>query len=115
MNGSNSPSTGRRRTLRGSGLLENDGPFSIVAMEKEVQASNMHEDGCGSMRAFLSQNDQDVVVASYSSALARAVSPVSFNQRTPFLLYVTTSFPSKPLPYFDEHDRQIVEKRLVHR
>jgi len=29
----------------GSGLFENDGSISIVAMEEELQASNMHDYG----------------------------------------------------------------------
>ncbi len=69
------------KAKEGSGSHENAGPFAVVAMEKEVQASFMHTQRCGRKRVFCVQNEPVVVVACYSSVL-----------REQFLL-----FPSRPL------------------
>ncbi len=62
----------------GSGSHEHGSPFQVVAMEKEAQTNIMHHQRCARTRAFCERNEPNVAARCYSSARARAVSPVSF-------------------------------------
>ena len=63
---------------KGSGSHETDSSLMGVPMEKELQTSLLHEQGCARRTAFCEQNEPGVVGVSCSSVPARAVSPVSF-------------------------------------
>ena len=63
--------------LLGSGSFQEDTPFQIVAMKKQIQTNNVHKLRCGRKRAFCEQNGQGAVEAYNSIALHGLCAPVS--------------------------------------